>query len=247
MHTRQTDLLRKPGDRFKICPQRAVSPSMIRHAHEQTVNMMCRLLVPVFMLATAVAAAATPPVITDDELRAEVRHARATVIITHILEKYHYRNKPLDDDLSGRILDTYLDSLDGNRSFFLDRDIKDFERYRYLLDDALDTPDLDPAFDIFKVYRQRVVERTDYAGSVLDNGFDFSIDEDYVFDRQETDWAQTGADLDETWRKKVKNDYLMLLLADKEDGEIKISCANATHACAPARSSLIPTTCSRCS
>jgi len=175
----------------------------------------------ILLLLPAIAAAAPPPVITDDELRAEVRHARATVIITHILEKYHYRNKPLDDDLSGRILNTYLDSLDGNRSFFLDRDIKDFERYRYLLDDALDTPDLDPAFDIFKVYRQRVVERTDYADQLLDNGFDFSIDEDYVFDRQETDWAQTGTDLDETWRKKVKNDYLMLLFADKEDGEIK--------------------------
>ena len=179
------------------------------------------LLLSVFMPAAMAGGAATPPVIADGELQAEVRHARAAVIITHILEKYHYRNKPLDDDLSGRILDTYLDNLDGNRSFFLAGDIKDFERYRDTLDDALDTPDLDPAFDIFKAYRQRVAERTDYAGSVLENGFDFSIDEDYVFDRLETDWARTGAELDETWRKRVKNDYLMLLLADKEDGEIK--------------------------
>ena len=179
------------------------------------------LLLSVFMPAAMATGAATPPVIADGELQAEVRHARAAVIITHILEKYHYRNKPLDDDLSGRILDTYLDNLDGNRSFFLAGDIKDFEHYRDTLDDALDTPDLDPAFDIFKAYRQRVAERTDYAGSVLENGFDFSIDEDYVFDRLETDWARTGAELDETWRKRVKNDYLMLLLADKEDGEIK--------------------------
>ena len=168
-----------------------------------------------------VAADAAPPVITDEELRAEERHARAAVIITHILKKYHYRNKPLDDDLSGRILDSYLDGLDGNRGFFLDEDIRDFERYRYLLDDALEEPDLEPAFAIFRIYRQRVAERTDYAGQLLETGFDFSIDEDYMFDRLETDRAQTRADLDETWRKKVKNDYLMLLLADKEDGEIK--------------------------
>ena len=168
-----------------------------------------------------VAADAAPPVITDEELRAEERHARAAVIITHILKKYHYRNKPLDDDLSGRILDSYLDGLDGNRGFFLDEDIRDFERYRYLLDDALEEPDLEPAFAIFRIYRQRVAERTDYAGQLLETGFDFSIDEDYMFDRLETDRAQTQADLDETWRKKVKNDYLMLLLADKEDGEIK--------------------------
>ena len=184
-------------------------------------NKLRALLLPVFMLAATAAGGAAPPLVTDDELQGEERHTRATVIITHILEKYHYRNKPLDDALSGRILDNYLDNLDGNRSFFLDEDIRGFEPYRYLLDDALEAPDLEPAFAIFKIYRQRVAERTDHAGQLLETGFDFSIDEDYLFDRQETDWAHSAAELDELWRKKVKNDYLTLLLADKEDSEIK--------------------------
>ena len=185
-------------------------------------NNLRALLLPLFMLAAATAAGgAAPPLVTDAELQAEDRHTRATAIITHLLEKYHYRYKPLDDALSGRILDAYLDGLDGNRSFFLDEDISGFERYRYLLDDALETPDLDPAFAIFRVFRQRVAERTDYAEQLLETEFDFSIDEDYMFDRQETDWAHSAAELDELWRKKVKNDYLMLLLADKEEGEIR--------------------------
>ena len=184
-------------------------------------NKLSALLLPAFILAATAAGAATPPLVTDDELRAEERHTRATVLITHILNKYHYRNKPLDDDLSGRILDSYLDSLDSNRSFFLDEDIRDFENYRYLLDDALEEPDLEPAFAIFRTYRQRVAERTDYATQLLETRFDFSVDEDYMFDRLETERAQTRAELDETWRKKVKNDYLMLLLTGKEDGEIK--------------------------
>ncbi len=179
---------------------------------------MIRILA-LFLLSAATASAA-PPLIKDEGLRAEQRHIRATAIIVHILDKYHYRNKLLDDNLSGLILDSYLDSLDGNRSFFLANDIREFERYRYLLDEALKESDLTPAFAIFKRYRQRVAERAQYAVQALETRFDFSIDEEYMFDRQETDWAPDKAALDETWRKKVKNDYLALRIADKEDTEI---------------------------
>ena len=182
---------------------------------------MNRLIAWLLLTAPAVVASAAPPLVTDQELQAWERHDRAALIITHIMDKYHYRKEPLDDALSSRILDSYLESLDGNRSFFLKQDITDFERYRYLLDDAIEDPDLEPAYAIFKVYRQRVDERSAYARSVLESGFDFTIDEDYMFDRRESDWAQTERELNEIWRKKVKNDYLMLLLADKEDDDIK--------------------------
>ena len=175
----------------------------------------------VLFMALSATANATPPLVIDEELQAEERHERATVIITHIIDKYHYRKTPLDDTLSGQILDSYLDSLDGNHSFFLIKDITGFERYRYLLDDALEEPDLEPAYAIFKVYRQRVAERAAYAIGLLETEFDFSIDEDYVFDRLESDWAQTEEELNEIWRKRVKNDYLMLRLADKDAAEIQ--------------------------
>ena len=181
---------------------------------------MNRVVLLLFMVLAATARA-NPPLVIDEELRAEERHKRATVIITHIMDKYHYRKKPLDNALSGRILDSYLDNLDGNHSFFLEQDIAGFERYRFLLDDALEGADLEPAYAIFKVYRQRVAERAAYARGLLETGFDFSIDEDYMFDRLESDWAQTGDELNEIWRKKVKNDYLMLRLADKDTDEIK--------------------------
>ena len=94
-------------------------------------------------------AQAIPPAVTDAELHAEERHRRATLIITHIMDEYHYRNKPLDDELSARILDSYLDSLDGNRSYFLAQDVADFAHYRRRLDEALAEAQLEPAFEIF--------------------------------------------------------------------------------------------------
>ena len=173
------------------------------------------------LVMAAATAKATPPTVAEDELQAGDRHARAALIISHIMNKYHYRKEPLDDSLSSRILDSYLDSLDANRSFFLKQDIRDFERYRHLLDEAIEDPDLEPAYTIFKVFRRRVDERVAYARQLLETRFDFSIDEDYRFDRLDGDWARTGEELNETWRKKVKNDYLMLRLADKEAGEIR--------------------------
>jgi len=166
-------------------------------------------------------AQAIPPTVTDAELHAAERHQRATLIITHIMDEYHYRNKPLDDDLSARILDSYLESLDGNRSYFLAQDIADFARYRHQLDEALAEAQLEPAFEIFRRYRQRVAARVEYARHLLQTEFDFSIEEEYMFDRRAGAWAASPAELDEIWRKKVKNDYLMLLLADKERNEIK--------------------------
>ena len=188
---------------------------------------MNRIIVPLFLqtwllcMVLAATANATPPIVADEQLQAGERHKRAALIITHIMNKYHYRKQPLDDALSSRILDAYLESLDGNRSFFLKQDITDFEHYRYLLDEAIEGPDLEPAYAIFKVYRQRVDERSAYARQLLESRFDFSIDENYRFDRLESDWAQTEGELNEIWRKKVKNDYLMLRLADKEADEIK--------------------------
>lgn len=159
------------------------------------------------------------PLVDESEIVPAERHERATEIITHIINTYHYKSRPLDDSLSTSILDRYLDSLDPNRSYFLASDISNFDKYRFKLDNRLKDEDLVPAFDIFKIYRNRVDERINHAIAMLDNDFDFTIEESYRFDRRDSDWARTKAELDEIWRKRVKNDVLNLLLAKKDDAE----------------------------
>lgn len=155
------------------------------------------------------------------ELTPAKKHTNATEIITYIINSHHYHKKPLDDTLSSSMFDSYLKSLDPNRSFFLDEDIQKFSRYRYKLDDALLKSELKPAFDIFKIYRNRVKQRINYAVLELENEFDFEIDEEYLFDRRELLWAANVDELNEIWRKRVKNDMLNLLLTGKEETEIK--------------------------
>jgi len=154
------------------------------------------------------------------ELVPSSRQQRTTMVINQALERFHYRKVSLNDDFAGQIFDNYIDALDPNRSFFLRRDIDRFKRGVSRLDDDLTRGKLDTAFEIFRLYRQRVDERVKYALSVLDQGFDFDRDESYLFDRSEANRAKSRADLNEIWRKRVKNDWLGLRLSKKDEAEI---------------------------
>ena len=184
-------------------------------------NQMYRQLLTGLTLAFMIITGwALTPIVPVSELVPNRDQEMATEIILHIIENYHYRKRSLDNELSSEILDIYLESLDPNRSFFTRSDIEEFEQYRYKLDDDLDDSNLEPAFKIFRRYRERVLERVELTLEILDSDFDFSIDEDYQFDRSESPWVD-HAQLEEIWRKRVKNDYLNLLLADREQDEIK--------------------------
>jgi len=165
-------------------------------------------------------AGAITPIVDESELHPNKDQERATEIILHIIENYHYRTRLLDDELSSEIFDSYLKSMDPNKSFFTHADIDEFENYRYSLDDALDDAQLDTAFIIFRRYRTRVQERVEFALEQLKGEFDFSVDEDYQFDRSELIWP-TDLEQNEIWRKRVKNDFLNLKLADKTEDEIR--------------------------
>ncbi|MES9937268.1 MAG: carboxy terminal-processing peptidase [Sedimenticola sp.] len=155
------------------------------------------------------------------ELKPTREQRQAVLLITRVIDKYHYKDQRLDDGFSSEIFDRYLEALDPNRSFFTQHDTKRFEVYRNRLDDALHQVRLEPAFDIFKVFRQRMDERVEYALQLVEQDFDFTLDEEYRFDRTEASWPADRAGLDELWRKRVKNDVLSLKLGKKPIDKIR--------------------------
>jgi len=162
------------------------------------------------------AIAAIPAVTSDDDLGPEPRHEKIGQLVSEFIQKSHYRHADIDDDLSSKVLDRYIYALDNNRMYLLASDVESFEPYRYQLDDMVRSEPLDPVFEIFGVYRTRVRERLNFALLQLETEPDFSIDETYVFDREDQPWLQTEAELDELWRKRVKNDAMNLRLAEKD-------------------------------
>jgi len=157
-----------------------------------------------------------PTVLGDDHLAPDSRHEKIGQLVTEFVQKSHYGTTKVDDDLSSLVLDRYVKALDNNRMYFLESDVAAFEQYRYQLDDMVRSEPLDPVFEMFDVYRTRVRERLNFALLQLESEPDFSVDEEYSFDREELPWATTTAELDEIWRKRVKNDALGLTLADKD-------------------------------
>jgi carboxyl-terminal processing protease len=135
--------------------------------------------------------------------------------VADIIAREHYRRAPLDDHLSSLILDRYLDAIDGGRSYFYASDIAEFERYRYALDDAIKAGDVEPAFVIFRRFQQRSRERMAYAIDLLNKKPDFDIEESFNFDREKEPWPASTAEMNELWRKRVKNDELSLVTAGK--------------------------------
>ncbi len=81
---------------------------------------------------------------------------------------------------------------------------------------------LDPVFEMFEIYRSRVRQRLAFALSILETEPDFTIDEEYIFDREELPWAETTEQLDELWQQRVKNDALGLALAEKSWEESQV-------------------------
>ena len=145
-------------------------------------------------------------------LHPEQRHENIGELITQFVEKQHYNSIAVDDELSSRVLDLFLESLDRNRVYLLEGDVEFFETYRYQLDDMVRSRPLDPVFEMYEVYQTRVRERLEFALEQLQEEPDFLVEETYQFDRTEEPWAKSSAELDEIWRKRVKNDALNLVL-----------------------------------
>ncbi len=137
-----------------------------------------------------------------------------------LLTRHHYKAMPLDDALSEKIFERYIKSLDAEKYFFDQLDIDQLNGLRTRLDDAIFEGDLSPPFGVFNLYAQRVIERYSDARALLKEGFDFSQNESIQFSREKASWPKSDEEIHELWRKRVKNDWLRLKLAGKDDKSI---------------------------
>jgi len=149
------------------------------------------------------------------------RQRRVSKLVSNVIERSHYRQSPINDPVSSLVLDRFIEQLDASRSYFLAGDLADFERYRYQLDDAVVNGQLEPVFAIFNRFQARNRERVAYALDLLKTEPDFTLDETYEFDREKAPWAKSTDELNEIWRKRVKNDAISLMLTDKNWTETK--------------------------
>jgi len=159
-----------------------------------------------------------------DALQPDREQVIASLNVVELLKRHHYNKPPLNDERSAKIYEGYLKLLDPARSYFTAADIAEFDQWRSKFDDFLKSGDLEPGFVIYKRHLDRLKERLDFTLAQLDKGvesFDFSIDESLLVDREKAPWAKNSAELDDLWRKRVKDEVLRLKIAGKEPKAIQ--------------------------
>lgn len=133
--------------------------------------------------------------------------------IVALIENYNYKKIKVNDSISALVLDKYLKELDPYKYYFQASDIKEFEKFRYSLDDDFRSGNLNAPFYIFNVYLKRYNEFIAYAFTQIKTKQNFNINETYVFDREKMPWAKSQAEINDIWRKRVKYELVNLKIA----------------------------------
>ncbi|MDT0538239.1 carboxy terminal-processing peptidase [Croceitalea sp. P059] len=138
-------------------------------------------------------------------------------LITYVLERGHYEPKDINDKFSANVYEDFIDILDPTKRYFIESDIREFEQYKYQIDDQIKNTEI----SFFNLVYQRLMKRMDEAKDiyteVLEKPFDFNIDEEIVVDYKEEPYAANKKQLKERWRKQLKYNALGVY-----DGKIKI-------------------------
>ena len=135
-------------------------------------------------------------------------------LVAALSEQAHFSRKKVTNELSPFILINFLEKLDPVKMYFTRSDIRYFQRYRFKIDDALKQGNLEPIYDIFRIYRLRVQQRLGFCVNLLlTQDHNFESDGSYDFNRQVKNWFDDIEELENLWQKKTHNDLLTLILA----------------------------------
>lgn len=192
-----------------------------------------RILATIFLMALALLSLA----VTDNsesellqeateltELKPERQQREASIHIARSLLLSHYRKQDIDKALSEKAYENYLDSLDPQKLYFLASDIESFEPYRFRMHGALKTGQLEPGFKIYNRFQERYTTRIAKKVDFIENQLpklDYARDEYVLTDRKDQPWAETEEELDDIWRRRIKNTALSLKLNGETDEEIQ--------------------------
>ncbi|WP_290635926.1 carboxy terminal-processing peptidase [Aquisalimonas sp.] len=181
-------------------------------------SLLRRILIPAMALMLAGGLSASwADTDSNGYVEPSSSHPETARLIARLLAHQHFGELSIDDELSERVLDTYLDVLDPERYYFTQKDVDEFRNHRHDLDDMLMEGDIDLAYRIYDRLKRRAIERAEFAHDVLDGGIDFDTDQTLELNRFEEDWAADDEALDGLWRQRIKNDALTMLLGGEDE------------------------------
>jgi carboxyl-terminal processing protease len=157
----------------------------------------------------------TNSVAASHELRPGPDDGRIAYITARLLEQGHYTRHPFDSEVSSKMLDLYLKTLDPQHMLFLQSDLAKFEPYRHHLNTlTLNRGDTWPAYEIFNTFLERLEQQVSYVNDLLKAGnFTFTNDDRVLINRKDQPAPKDPDEAKQVWRERLRFEYLQEILA----------------------------------
>jgi carboxyl-terminal processing protease len=125
-------------------------------------------------------------------------------LISYVLDQGHFVEKEINDDFSSKVFNKYLNIIDPYKRYFYKSDIEEFKKYEDQLDDKFINAEID-FFDLtYNRGQKRFNESKLIYEEVLDNPFDYQIDENFNADFESLDYVKNKSEMKDRWRKQLK-------------------------------------------
>ena len=142
-------------------------------------------------------------------------------LVSYVLDKLHYDPKIINDDFSIKVYDEFIEAIDSQKRFFLESDIEMLLNYRLLIDDQINSSDITFFNTAYETLINRITEVEGFYEEILDEPFNFNIDEEISLDYKNLNYATNINDLKNLWRKRLKLSALDAYAAKKEINDDK--------------------------
>ena len=171
------------------------------------------------VLALLLAAALPAQVATghpEEALRITNSHRETARRVLTYARRAHYEHVAVDDGISRQTLENFIELLDGQKLFFLKNQEDYFlGRFGSRIDDAMQRGELDPVFEIYRLFRKRMSMYFDFAREYLDTAPDLNTGRLWVLDREDVPRPANHAEMDQVWRDRVRHELINLMLGDR--------------------------------
>jgi carboxyl-terminal processing protease len=158
-----------------------------------------KFLIPVLALFITLSSFTTNPVKNDPD-----KDKVLISVINYMLTNGHYVPKDMDDDFSEHVFKSFVEGLDPSKRYFTKEDIKEFSKYKYLIDNQLKNSDLTFYHVVYNRFIEKIKSAKTYYGEILAHPFNFNKRESIDINYKEVPFPKNENELINNWRKQLK-------------------------------------------
>jgi len=172
--------------------------------------MNLKLKITLFLIASLILSSSIHSQATKSNLKPDPEKDKVLLyILRNILTRSHFVVKEMNDDFSEYVFNEFIDGLDPNKRYFTQKDLKDFEKYKYDIDNQLLREDLSFYRIVYERFTKKIKNAKSYYGDLLTSPFNFKKKESIDVDYDNILFAKNETQLKDYWRKQLKLSVLI--------------------------------------